>query len=487
MNQNDSLRYATLNALRNYGLGVLRDPHRFIAYVTDTLHPDSRIMGVLYHACDTAYLELFAKAAESGTAAALREAIIRASARLSYELSMDERAARNISYSIGMGTADYLGLRLGIAPEGTTSGNPMHAPTTQVPVNANQAVRPPTPSPIATATPAMSAHAPTNDASIAQNPSNGKGIRLPLPLVIASCVITLVVGVGAGALLLPRIGISSTSATSVTAAETKSDKLTSLGRTKVSEDELDTIVAEYEFRGETARFTAREVLKFNTTLESSKDDEGKYTLPSADDILSYGRNKALATVAKAEGIEVSQAELEAYAQEMLGTSDFDAIASSYNISTEDAKNTLLNSATVNKLREKVTGAKGANDTPAPEAPAAPAAKETKGANNEVKKEYADYIIKLAGDEWDAEKGAFKSPDGPYATALADYKVTKDGASYDAAQAAYYVAYQQYSRATNQTTAEWTDYVNELLADVRIELLTLTSDPNSDDSDAGSSK
>ncbi len=259
-----------------------------------------------------------------------------------------------------------------------------------------------------------------------------------------------------------------------------------LNKSKLSDKELETAVGDYTYNGKNQKITAKAVMDNNGLLESSKDEEGNYAIPSSETIVSYARNQIISAEADAKGISVSDDDLSSYAQEMLGSNDFASIASSYNMDEETVKNVLRDSAKMNKLRDQVIGEQSAGE--APEAPTAPEVKQPEGeeqseeaaqkaqedANNAVKKEYADYIIKLAGDEWDAEKGAFKSADGPYATALADYQVTKDGANYNAAQAAYYVAYQDYSTKESEITEKWTDYVNDLLGKASISVYTLKS-------------
>ena len=177
-------------------------------------------------------------------------------------------------------------------------------------------------------------------------------------------------------------------------------------------------------------------------------------------------------------INVSDDDLKSYAEEMMGSSDFASIASSYGMDENTVKETLRQSAMMNKLREEIV-----KDTDAGTAPEAPKAPE--GANSEdqaardaamktANADYANYIIKLAGDEWDAEKGAWKSADGPYATALAEYQVTKDSATYEAAQAAYYVAYQDYSTKQSDISTQWTDFVNGLLGNASIQMSSLVA-------------
>lgn len=260
-----------------------------------------------------------------------------------------------------------------------------------------------------------------------------------------------------------------------------------LGKTTLTESELSTVVGTYAYNGGSQSITAREVIEQNSTLESAKDADGNYAVPSADTVLSVARNKIIVAEADKRGITVSDEDLAKYAEETLGSSDFASIATSYSMDEETVKQLLRQSALMSKLRDEVVEAK---DVEMPEAPTAPevpttdengeqlsaeaAADAQKAANAENKKEYADYIIKLAGDEWNAKDGKWASEDGPYATALKDYKVTKDGATYEAAQAAYYVAYQDYSTAQSDSSTQWTDFVNNLLANASIDISTLVA-------------
>lgn len=261
----------------------------------------------------------------------------------------------------------------------------------------------------------------------------------------------------------------------------------SLNKTKLTESELDTTVASYSYNGASTNVTAREVLEQNGTLDGAKDEEGNYGVPSADTVISYARTQIIVAEAEKQGISVSDEDRDAFAEEMLGSSDYESIASSYGMEEEDVKDVLTKSAMQNKLREQVVGDTDTGTMPeAPTAPEVQPAENAEGeegqtdeaaqeaANNEVKKEYADYIIKLAGDQWDKKKGEWKDKEGSYATALADYEVTKDGASYNAAQAAYYVAYQEYTTKQTEVSQKWSDYVNELLGNSSIQIYTLKS-------------
>ena len=90
----------------------------------------------------------------------------------------------------------------------------------------------------------------------------------------------------------------------------------------------------------------------------------------------------------------------------------------------------------------------------------------------IGEDYADYIIKLAGDEWDSEKGTWKDADSTYAKAFADDAFTADSATYKQAMTAYYTAYQQYSSQASGASSKWTEYANGLYAKANISIYGL---------------
>ena len=245
------------------------------------------------------------------------------------------------------------------------------------------------------------------------------------------------------------------------------------GKTALAENELDTVVGTYTYNGKSVPVTAREAILQNGSLEAAKNAEGAYTVPSADTVLSIARNNIIVEEAKARGLSISDEDLTAYAEQTLGTADFATVASSYSMDEETVKKLLGDSALMAKLRDSVIGEQP--EMVAPEPPDAPETKEGEEPDGSVEtKEYAEYIINLAGSEWDAEKGTWASQDGPYASALSGYEISNDKASYDAASAAYYVAYQAYSEASSATSQQWTDFVNGLLSNSSIQIDTLLS-------------
>ena len=241
------------------------------------------------------------------------------------------------------------------------------------------------------------------------------------------------------------------------------------GKTAISESELDLPMATLTYAGTTEGITAREIIMANGSLETAMNEEGNYYLPSADAVLSTARNRVIDHEAASRGITVSDEDLAAFAEQNLGSSDYASIAQSYGMDEQSVIDVLRSSATMQKLRAEVVGT-----TSTAVMPEAPAELAEDADASEPTAEYANYIISLVGDEWDAAKGDWAAPTGPYATALANYEITADGATYEAAQVAYYVAYQKYSEEDSSTSRAWTDYVNGLLANAQIEISTLVA-------------
>ncbi|WP_077597532.1 hypothetical protein [Olsenella urininfantis] len=237
------------------------------------------------------------------------------------------------------------------------------------------------------------------------------------------------------------------------------------GKTTISEGELDHAVGSFTYKGQTTSVSARDVITATSSLNSAKAEDGSYKLPKADGVLAVARTKILLMDAEAKGIKVTDDDVSAYAKQTLGSDDYATIASSHGMDADTVKELLRQSAIMGKLREQVVTAQ----LPAsPTAPTAPAGGEEATATAE----YAKYVIGLAGDEWDSDKNGWVSADSPYATALANYTVSNDSATYEAAKAAYYVAYQKYTTAKGELSAQWSNYVNDLLCNASVSISTL---------------
>ena len=228
-------------------------------------------------------------------------------------------------------------------------------------------------------------------------------------------------------------------------------------KTSITEAELDSAVATYVIDGEVFEVTAREALAQQSSLDAARNADGGYIMPSAESVISAVRTALLMRDAEAKGITVTDEEVVAYAQETFGTDDLASLAAAYTMDQETLTNRLRESATMAKLRVAVVG----------EAP-------EEGKEAEPTADYAAYIIGLAGDEWDAEHGIWSEEGGDYATALKDYDVKADAATYDAAQTAYNVAYQLHSVAVTSASTQWTEYVNTQLSTASVALSSVVS-------------
>lgn len=238
-----------------------------------------------------------------------------------------------------------------------------------------------------------------------------------------------------------------------------------VGSAILTEDQLDSTVASYSYNGKKSDITAREAIESQYSLDTVKDSDGNYTAPSADVILSYVRNKILLDAAEDEGITVSSKEMKKYAEDSIGTSDYKTMAKQYGVSKDQAKQIVRQSATLQKLYKKKVGDASASMPTAPTEP-------SDGNEDTASKDYADYIINLAGDEWDSSKGTWKDENSTYAKAFANDAFTADSATYKQAMTAYYTAYQQYSLQASSASSKWTEYANGLYAKANISIYGL---------------
>lgn len=235
----------------------------------------------------------------------------------------------------------------------------------------------------------------------------------------------------------------------------------------LSESQLDTVVGTYRYGDETYRITARDAILGTTSLESVMNDDGTYDAPTSDMILSYARNRILALMVEEQGITVSDEEVAAYALDTVGTSDMSLVADYFGMDVDQAQSIMAEAAAVRKLRESMTSTPSVSK---PQEPTPPA-----DGNTEVgTADYADYIIGLLGSHWDASTGTWADTDNAYYAALQNMQFAPGLANYEAAEAAYGVAYQEYAASAQEASQAWTDYVNRYLDQGSISIATLRS-------------
>ena len=237
---------------------------------------------------------------------------------------------------------------------------------------------------------------------------------------------------------------------------------TGTGTATVGEDQLDTVIASYTYNGASHDITVRSAIESEYSLESAQNSDGTYSVPSAETIISTVRNNILVSEAESRGIEVSDDEMDQFAESMLGSSDYATLATQYGVTEDQAKDIVRERALIQKLYSQVVPE--ASTATAPTEPTVP----ENGDTSTSSAEYAQYIIDLAGDEWDSENNTWASTDGSYYVALGD-AFTGDAATYEQAVTAYYVAYQEYSNQMSGYTTTWTDFANGLFANANIRL------------------
>ena len=238
------------------------------------------------------------------------------------------------------------------------------------------------------------------------------------------------------------------------------------GRTTLSEGELNTPIASYTYNGQTKEVTAREVIENTSGLDAAKQSDGTYAVPAADKIIGYVRNALVVAEAQSKGITVTDDEVNNYMQTNFKTTDVSQIASKFNLSEDVVKKIINDAAIMKKYRDSVV-----LTTKLPDAPQQPTPPED-GNSETTSQKYAQYIISLAGDEWDAKNNTWASQDGDYYKQLSAYSISNDSASYAAAQTAYQVAMSKYSVVASKASQEWTQKINEILGKTSIAIYSL---------------
>ena len=272
--------------------------------------------------------------------------------------------------------------------------------------------------------------------------------ELPTAAWVVIAVVALAIGVAAGHFLLGGAGTISLN-----------------GRTTLSAGELDSTVATYTVDGRTVSVTAREVLEESSgDAELTANEDGTYDVPSASDVLTYAQNQIILADADARGLTATDDEIDEFISSSLGT-DLSTLATSWGIDEDAARSVVADAVTMRKLQDEVA------TTELPEQPTAPS-EPAEGAEDEPTAEYAQYVIGLLGDEWDADANDWARTDGTYYATLSGYEISNDAATYAAASAAYGVASSVYEEAYNQVSEELSAYTDALLSKATIQIGSL---------------
>lgn len=310
-----------------------------------------------------------------------------------------------------------------------------------------EAEKPAKPEPKKHAKPEQLKPEPAKQADVPEKAS--RGISATVCVLIA--VVALAVGVALGHFFMGGSGSS----------------ISLNGRTTLSESELDSAIATYTFDGASHKITARDVLTFGGT-ELAANEDGTYSVPGAQSILNYAQTQIMLDDAAKRGITATDDDINEFIASSYGSDvDLETFASSMGMTEDAAREMFEYWVIISKLGEDVAGGT------LPEAPVEPTAPE-EGEEETPTAEYAEYIIGLVGDEWDADANTWASSDGDYYATLSSYEISNDSATYAAASAAYSVAYTKYQEAYNAAAEEQNAYTTDLFSRADIQIGTLLS-------------
>lgn len=233
----------------------------------------------------------------------------------------------------------------------------------------------------------------------------------------------------------------------------------------LTEAQLDDTVASYTFKGKTIKVTAREALESMYSIEMFANEDGNYPHPSLEMISTYIRNQILLDYAQNEGIEATQEEISEYAMQILGTDDLAAISSAYQLSEERASQTLKEAVILQKLYESIVPPFEGEPPVAPVEPA-------EGDEDVATAEYAAYIIDILGDAWDKDADTWANTENDFYALLGEEEFNSEGATFNQANMAYYVAYNKFMGDQSGDQQAWHDFCNEVYADANMSIYGL---------------
>lgn len=240
--------------------------------------------------------------------------------------------------------------------------------------------------------------------------------------------------------------------------------VTNLPETTFKANQSGEIIAQYNYKG-------LKTISLQDMIDAggmSTAANGDYNIPSAENVMSVVRMKILEEEAKAEGINVTDADIDNYVKNVIKMDSVKAVADAYQYEEEQLKTLLKETVIQYKFQEKIAG-KHPTLVDAPTAPAEDADA------NEATEEYAKLIQEIVGDEWNTKandgKGGWADKDSEYAKAAKDYTITNKAATYDAAAAVYQVAYNKYSAELTEFNQKVNEYTNNIFKDVTVTIAT----------------
>ena len=274
-----------------------------------------------------------------------------------------------------------------------------------------------------------------------------------VPKVLAGVGIIVVLGVG-GSFLLNR----SASLSVPTAEFSIPNKAPSIAE--------DDIVLKVSYAGSTYDISAK-TLKLSDIYENQQIVKGE--APSATARIAFAQSLVLGINAQQVGLAPSKDDIKGYLMANFKAKDIDTAAEDAGVTKVEMQCLVWADMYSTLVADKVKTESGDALTGKVEMP-----ERLEGVADDVKDSaYSDYIMAIAKDEYDSEKMAWTSTDGPFYQALEGEEWDGYGATYYQALKAYSAAVSVAAERVRSGTDPFTNYSAKVMADADIELVGIS--------------
>lgn len=318
----------------------------------------------------------------------------------------------------------------------------------------------------------------SNSSDNARKPKTKRKIGKPAKVGIIACVAGLALGGVTGYYLLPHV---------------QSGELA--GKSSLTTNEFDKVIATYDFKGHNYTITAAEVADYagldygknensNDNSNSSNDNENDnvnasnenktYDIPSTEETVEAIRDKILTKEMDDKKIEASDDAVKEYAKTTYGSDDFDSLAAQYSVDKSVVEKSITRSVRIRELYKQITG------DYAPERPNAPTSPSDKDYTKKTE-DYGSYLMSIIKDDYDADKNEWKNKSGDYYDMLKDDDFDGKTASYSTCVKAYKIAYSKYSDKYDAQSKKWEQYTTDLYANTDVHFTNIMPSRSSNSS------
>ena len=229
-----------------------------------------------------------------------------------------------------------------------------------------------------------------------------------------------------------------------------------VGSYSLSDDQLGSVLAVYQYDGTRHEVTARKALLYSYGFLERGNQGGSYVTPSASRVNACVLQEVLASEARSKGMTVSDEDMVAYLKTNLAVSDIGGAAGLLGVSADEAKAYLEEEVLVRQLRSEIFAESGEQA----------AVVEPPEESGDVVA-YGAYVIGLLGDEWDAATSDWARQDGPFYSVMGGEEFDGERATYEQALQAYSVASAQAQAASIGEGSAWGAYTEKVRSRVSV--------------------